>query len=174
MLLYSLSGCVSFSIHPCPPVSLTCFLSILLPFSLTRQTKPGSKFIIYQVALKFMVLKGWIRLSPSTFSLVWVLRATEIVSLIGLIMFGPGEAWGFISLPRNCFVRISRQRLADVFYVPVSGCESRNTVCIGAWLKVFLHVWVWKWTQGDSHYDHPTTKHGTHTHRQTFPEAWAD
>lgn len=103
-----------FSIHPCPSFSPACFPSILLPFSLRRQTKPGSKFIIYQVALKFMVLKGWIRLAASTLSLVWVLRATEIVSQIGLIMFGPGYAWGFISLPRNCFVCIWRQRLADI------------------------------------------------------------
>lgn len=104
-----------FSIHPCPLCFFCCFALPLssLPFSPRRQTKPESKFIIYQVALKFMVLKGWIRLAASTLSLVWVLRATEIVSQIGLIMFGPGDAWGFISFPRNCFVWISRQRLAD-------------------------------------------------------------
>lgn len=113
MHLYSLSDRISF-LFTHVPVSLACFSSIFPPFSMRHQTKPGSKFIIYQVALKFMVLKGWIRLAASTLSLVWVLRATEIVSQIGLIMFGPGDAWGFISLPRNCFVCISRQRLADI------------------------------------------------------------
>lgn len=140
-----------------------------------RQTKPGSKFIIYQVALKFMALKGWIRLSASTLSLVWVLRATEIVSLIGLIMFGPGETRGFISLPRNCFVRISRQRSADVFDVPVSGCES-CTHCAHRCMDQGLFCMC------ESENEHKavlimitlTTKRGTHIERQTFPEAWAD
>lgn len=118
-----------FFLHPCRSVSL-CLLFFASPSlssfhsTLRCQTKPGSKFIIYQVALKFMVLKGWIRLAASMLSLVWVLRATEIVSQIGLIVFGPGDAWGgFILLPRNCFVCISRQRLADIF-------ENGTTHCV--------------------------------------------
>ena len=53
--LYSFSGCVSPLSTRVPSVFS---VASSLPFSLRRQTKPESKFIIYQVALKFMVLKG--------------------------------------------------------------------------------------------------------------------
>lgn len=122
MHLCSLGDSISFLFTHALLFLLLTFPSILPPFSLRRQTKPRSKFIIYLVTLKFMVLKGWIRLATSTLSLVWVLRETEIVSQIGLITFGPGDAWGFILLPRNCFVCISRQRLADILNCCYSSC----------------------------------------------------
>lgn len=169
------------------PMSL-CFSLLAFPPPLSSfhsalrcQTKPGSKFIIYQVALKFMVLKGWIRLAASMLSLVWVLRATEIVSQIGLIVFGPGDAWRDLSRSRGIVLSVFQDKDWQIFcklIVSVSGRRSRNTARIGAWTKVFVCL-----TACASENKHkavpvmtrlvPTANDEahtqTHTYRRTFP-----
>lgn len=93
-----------------------------------------------------MALKGWIRLAASTLSLVP--RTREIVSQIGLIVFGLGGAWGFILLLRNSFVCISRQRLADIFKrysLCLSQVAGVAALCasVHGWRPfVFVRMWV--------------------------------
>jgi len=73
-------------VHPCASVSPACFPLIFTTLSCRHQRKPESKCIIYQVALKFKVLKRSIWLAACILSLVWVLRAKEM----GLKIFGLG------------------------------------------------------------------------------------
>lgn len=170
------------------PMSL-CFSLLAFPPPLSSfhsalrcQTKPGSKFIIYQVALKFMVLKGWIRLAASMLSLVWVLRATEIVSQIGLIVFGPGNAWGIYRAPEELFCLYFKTKIGRYFAnslclfqvvgVVTLRASVRGPRSLCVWLHVRLKIntrpfRLWPTRLVPTANDEAHTQ--THTYRRTFP-----
>lgn len=65
-----------------------------------------------------------------------VLRAAEIVSSIGLIMFGLGDAWGFIPLLRNCLVCTFKTKIGQ--YFETIALAVSLSACVSVRMEVFV------------------------------------